>query len=283
MISTSSDTESQHASIWQLCLVFVLALLLFIAMRWQPEPWLQSKIAQQALQNGIDLQYQQLDIEGFSVRMEHVSIRTAALPAPVILDSLSISPAWSSLLTGVAAVDVKARLSGQSVTAVLAWQGKYIALHDLNAEFDVAALQTLWKQRMPLPVQIGGRVKLSGYIQIDAFSGFPADGQLDAVWQQASVDLPVFDKPLGDYQLALKAAAKAPGRWQWSLGGGAAVTLSGSGQLDLSGKSPQQWTINGRVQVQAGSEAKAIASLLGNQVKAFAISGNLLNARLQPM
>jgi len=215
--------------------------------------------------------------------MQHVSIRTSALPAPFTLDALSISPAWSSLLTGVAAVDVKATLSGQPATAVLAWQDKSIALHDLKAVFDVGALQTVWKQRMPLPVDIGGQLKISGHIQLDAVSGLPVDGQLDAVWQQASVDLPMFDKPLGDYQLVLKAAAKAPGRWQWLLDGGAAVTLSGSGQLDLSGLVPQQWTVSGRLQVQAAPEAKTIAAMLGQQAKAFTISGNLLNARLQPM
>jgi len=283
MISTPSATESQHASLWLLCLVFVLALLLFIAMRWQPEPWLQGQIDRQIQQHGIDLQYQQLAIAGLSVRMQHVSIRTSALPAPFTLDALSISPAWSSLFTGIAAVNVKATLSGQPATAVLAWQDKSIAVHDLKAVFDVGALQTVWKQRMPLPVDIGGQLKISGHIQLDAVSGLPVDGQLDAVWQQASVDLPMFDKPLGDYQLVLKAAAKAPGRWQWLLDGGAAVTLSGSGQLDLSGLVPQQWTVSGRLQVQAAPEAKTIAAMLGQQAKAFTISGNLLNARLQPM
>jgi len=37
------------------------------------------------------------------------------------------------------------------------------------------------------------------------------------------------------------------------------------------------------VQIQAGPEAKAIASMLGNQARAYAISGNLLHPRLQPM
>ncbi len=279
----SPAAEFRHASWRLLCLVFVLAVVLFVMLRWQPEPWLRYQIDQQVLQSGIDLQYEQLAIEGFSVRMAHVSIQTSQLPAPVVLDSLRISPAWASLLTGVAAVDVKAELSGQPTTAVLAWQDNYIGVHDLNAEFDVAALQSLWKQRMPLPVDVGGQLTISGNMQLDAVSGLPVDGQLDALWQQASVDLPMFDKPLGDYQLALKADAKAPGHWQWSLGGGKAVTLSGSGQLDLSAKSPQQWTVSGRLQVQAAPEAKAIAAMLGQQGKTFTISGNLLNARLQPM
>lgn len=283
MISVSTTAESRHASLWQLCLVFVLTMLLFSVLRWQPEPWLQNRIDRQVRHSGIDLQYGALHIEGLTVRLKQVSIRTGTMPAPLMLDSLRISPAWSSLLSGSVAVDMQAELSGQSVSAVLVWQDKYIGVHDLNAVVDVAVLQTLWKQRMPLPVNVGGGLKLSGNVQLGALSGLPVEGQLDAVWQQASIDLPMFDKPLGDYHLALKADANASGIWQWLLGGGDAVTLSGSGQMDMSGNIPQQWTINGRVQLRSAPEAKAIVAMLGNQARAFAISGKLLNARVQAM
>jgi len=282
MIPLALATEPRHASWWQLCLVFVLALLLFVAMRWQPEAWLQHQIEKQALVHGIELQSKGLYLDGLSFRMEHVSIRSAGLPTPVMLDALNISPVWSSLIRGAAAVDVKAVLSGQSAEAELTWKNEYIVVHDLNAELEVAALEPFWKQRMTLPVDVSGRLTLSGNVQLDAASGRPVEGQLKALWKQASIDLPIFDKPLGNYQLVLNAATRS-GNWQWVLGGGDAVTLSGSGQLDLSAKSPQQWTINGRVQVQAGPEAKTIASLLGHQAKTFAISGNLLHARLQAL
>lgn len=284
MVSISPPaTESRHASWWQLCLVFVLALLLFVGMRWQPEPWLQHQIDQQLRHSGIDLQYQALHVDGLTVRMEHVSIRVPELPAPVVLDSLYISPAWSSLLTGAAAVDVKATLFGQPAEAVLVWQNEYIGLHGLSAEFEVAALAPLWKQRMTLPVDITGILKLSGNMQLDAVSGMPVDGQINAIWQQAGIDLPMFDKALGDYQLALSSADSATGKWQWELSGGTEVTLSGSGQLDLSGALPQQWMVSGRAQLQASPEAKTIAAMLGGQAKAFNISGNLLNVRIQTL
>lgn len=283
MIPVSPAIESRHASVWQLCLVFVLALLLFTAMRWQPESWLQHQIDQQARISGIDLRYQTLQVDGLSLRMAHVSIRTAELPEPVTLDSMRISPAWSLLLSGIAAAEVKVTLSGQAAKAVLVRQDKYIDLRDLNAVLDVAALQPLWKLHMPVPVDSGGTLKLSGQVQLDALSGLPVEGQLDVVWQQARIDLPVFKKPLGDYQLTLKATANASGIWQWSLGGGTDVMLSGSGQMNLSGKRPQQWTINGRAQLRAAPEARAIAAMLGTQTKVFAISGKLLNARLQAM
>jgi len=283
MTFVSPATESRHASVWQLCMVFVLALLLFAAMRWQPESWLRHQIDQQARINGIDLHYQTLQVDGLSLRMAHVSIRTAELPVPIILDSIRISPAWSLLQSGIAAVEVKVTLSGQAVNAVLVRQDKHIGVRNLNAVLDVAALQSLWKPRMPVPVDSGGTLKLSGQVQLDALSGLPVEGQLDVVWQQASIDLPMFNKPLGDYQLTLKATANASGIWQWSLGGGTDVMLSGSGQMNLFGKRPQQWTINGRVQLRAAPEARAIAAMLGNQARSFTISGNLLNARLQAM
>ncbi len=279
----SPVTESRHLSWQRLCLAFLLALLLFVLIRWQPELWLQHEIDQQALNHGVDIHYTSLHIEGLSVRLEHLSVQAVHMPSPVVLDSLSISPAWSLLLSGTGAVDMKATLSGQAVEAVLVWQDKYVEIHDLNAVLDVEALQSLWKQRLPFPVRIGGRLKLSGHVQLDALSGFPVDGQLDTIWEQARIDLPMFNKPLGNYQLALKAAPHASGAWQWTLGGGTELRLSGSGQLDLSGKLPQQWMVNGRVQIQAAPEAKAIASMLGNQAKSFNISGKLFNARVQPV
>lgn len=278
----SPSVESRHASWWQLCLAFVLALLLFLMLRWQPEPWLRQQIDQQARQNGIDLQYRQLDIEGMSVRMEHVSIQTAALPMPVVLDSLSFTPVWALLSAGTAAVEVHASVLAQPVKAVLVWQENHMQVRELNADLDVAVLQPLWKQYMILPVDVGGRLKLTGNVQLDAANGRPVEGQLEAIWKQASIDLPMFDKSLGDYQLALKATDNS-GRWQWSLGGGTQVMLSGAGQLDMSEELAQQWAINGRVQLQAAPEASSIAAMLGGQAKAFSISGNLLNARIQPL
>ena len=279
----SPVTESRHLSWQKLCLAFLLALLLFMLMRWQPELWLQHEIDQQALHHGVDIHYASLHIEGLSVRLEHLSVQAAHMPSPVVLDSLSISTAWASLFTGIAAASVHAEMMDQSAEAVLAWQGGHIVIHDLNAVLEVVALQSYWKQRLPLPVDAGGQLRFSGTMQLDAVSGLPVTGQLKVRWQQATIALPMFDKPLGDYQLTLNTAENIPGHWQWLLTGGTVVALSGSGQLDLSGTLPQQWTINGRVQIQAAPEARALASMLGNQAKSFSISGKLFNVRVQPV
>lgn len=277
------SAKVRHAPLWQLCLVFVLSLLLFLVIRWQPELWLQQQINQQARYNGIDLQYEALHIEGLSVRLDKVSVRTAELPVPVKLDSLGISPAWASLLAGEVAVDVRATLLGQSAEVALIWQDPYINVQILHADFDVAALQPLWKKRMIFPVDVGGRLKLSGKVQIDAIRGRPLGGKIDAQWQAVTIDLPTLDKPLGDYQLILKTLDNSSGQWQWVLSGGPAVVLSGSGQIDMSASLPQQWTVHGQLELQAAPDATAVASLLGNQKRLFSISGSLMNTQVLPL
>lgn len=286
MTSVSLAAKPRHVPVWQLCFIFVMALLLFVAMRWQPEAWLRNQIDQQARVSGIELRYESLQAQGLGVELKHVSIKTADLPEPVFLDTASISPAWGSLFTGVAAVNVHIGLQDQSVGAVLVWQDKHIEVNDLNAVLDVAVLQSLWKQRLPLPVDVGGSLRLTGHVQFSAVSGLPVEGQIDVAWQQARIDLPVFDKPLGDYHLILKSTGKPKPSmqgWQWSISGGTTVALTGSGQLNMAVRLPQQWMVGGKVKLQAAPEARGIASMLGNRAKVFAISGKMLNVRFQPM
>ena len=144
MSSSVQTGDYRHASWWQLSLVFVLALLLFVAMHWQPEPWLRSQMVSQSQQQGIELDFNSLNVEGFSVRIEGASIRAAAISTPVIFETVTLEPAWSSLLTGTIAVRVTASWQGHQGQAVLALQEKHLDISDIHAAVDAAVLQSIW-------------------------------------------------------------------------------------------------------------------------------------------
>lgn len=282
MRSPTSTDHKQHASWKQLLVVFIIALLLFISIRMQPEPWIASLIEKQAKQQGMNISYRALELNGLSLHFEQLSIQTAQLPGPIKLDSLSLSPAWSSLLTGDAGATIQANWNTQSFSAVVTQQADIINIHSLDGALDVALLQPLLAKRVPIPVNIQGRAKITGGIQLNAINGHPRIGKLTLNWRAASVEMPPMKMPLGDYKLILQTD-DIKRAWQWDLSGGTALKLTGKGNISTSAPNPALWSLNGTVQAQADQKTPTLAALLGNRTKQFSISGNISQPRLQPL
>ena len=178
--STLTPPKLQSDISWQqLLLVFVLALLFFIAVRWQPDIWLQSRISEQFQQNGITIDYKKLHLDGIGLRLETVSLQNAAMSQALTLDSLRLSPAWTSLFSGSPGVDLQLNWFGQRVETRLIRQDTYIDIQDLHAAIDAALLQPL----LQLPVKLIGQLKLSGDLRVDMQTGRPLQGALNADWQ----------------------------------------------------------------------------------------------------
>jgi len=279
--SHSISERRQGLSWWYLCLLFVLALMLFLLLRWQPDAWLQAQLGRQARQHGMVVQYERLHLDGFSLHLDHLSIRAPRLPVPIKMDALSIAPAWTALLTMHPAVYLVAASNGQRIEMLLSWRGDHIAISGLQADLDVAQLQPFWQQRLTLPIHVGGSLIVTGDMQLDAASGKPVGGNLKVQWHAATTDVTGLDKPLGDYQLLLKADKASATSWQWTLAGGSILTLSGQGVIHIAGALLRQWGVDGRIRLQSNSSDNAIASMLGNSVAAFSLSGNLLKPRWQ--
>jgi len=273
--------QQSDLSWWQLCIVFVLAVLLFVVLRWQPEPWLKMQIDSQARQYGIGLQYENMRVNGLTIHLDHLSIQAAGLSMPVKMDMLSLSPAWASLVTGSPGVLVIAAKDKQHAAALLAWQDNRIAVHDLDVDLDVAQLESLWRQRLTLPIHIGGRIMLSGNMLLNGTSATPVEGDVKMLWKSAVTDVTGLDKPLGDYRLGLKGRDAKTGSWQWLLAGGSVLKLSGQGTIDISSALWQQWAINGEIRLEPVKNDNAIAAMLDGKAATFKLSGNVLNPHLQ--
>ena len=277
-----NPNQRRHAS-WQLLLaVFSVALLLFVTMRWQPEAWIQSQINTQSKQHGITISYDALQTDGFTIHMDQLSIQTAQLPAPFKLDRLSLSPAWSSLLSGNPGANIQADWNGQMLSAAVIKQADIIDIQSLRGELDVALLQPLLAKKLPLPVNLNGKANITGEIQLNASNGHPRLGKINIHWNAAAVDMPPMKMPLGDYALTLQTD-DIKRAWQWDISGGSELKLNGKGNLNTSARNPAAWSIRGMVQAQADQQAANLSALLGNKEKQFRISGNITQPRLQPL
>jgi len=291
----STSERRQDLSGWHLGLFFVLAVVLFVLLRWQPDAWLQAQIDNQARQHGMVVQYQRLHVDGFTLHLEHLSIRSARWPVPMMMDRLTLTPAWSSLLKARAAVHLLANSNGQRLETLLSWQSGHIGMSGLQGDLDVALLQPFWQRRLTLPIHVGGRLILTGEMLLNAVSGMPVDGNIKLEWHSAATDVTGLDKPLGDYRLLLKAgqlseqpsgklSGKLSGKpWQWTVTGGSSLKLSGQGTINIAGPLPQQWGIHGRIRLQPMRRDNAIAAMLGGKVAAFSLSGNVINPRWQAL
>ena len=278
-------------------LVFVLALLVFVIIRWQPEAWLQAQIDAQARQQGISLQYQSLQLSGFTLTLQQVHISSVRLPALPVLDSVTLKPAWLSLLQAQPSAHVLLSWHGQQAAATLIQQGQVLLLDNVSASCDATLLQPLWQQQLPLKLR--GQLQLGGAFSLDIGTGQPLHGQLGLDWVQAAADMSGIASALGDYQLTLadqSGGERGSGEsgqlaepaarstvWHWQLSGGHAVVIDGKGVLNMAAANPAAWSLQGGVTLQPGPEPSPLAAMLGTAGRKFSLSGMLTNPRLQAL
>lgn len=282
-----SPSAPPHASRWQILLVFIIALLLFISLRWQPEAWLRSQINTQAQQHAIILSYKHLHMHGLSIEATSFSLQRAERSSPIMLDSLRLTPDWSSLLRGHIAVQVHARWQAQDIHATIIKQDNTIILRDILAKIDATHLQPILAKNIPLPLNIHGNIQLSGSMLLNT-NIHPLGGSIKLSWDTASIRLSASHIALGNYQLILQSPTKNNPEdnrknhtWQWDLTGGNAFMLSGKGSIDTSSQQPQVWPLTGTIRMQANKEARILADLLGNKATEFHLSGNVRQPHLQ--
>jgi hypothetical protein len=281
--ASGQSEQFSHASWWQLGMVFVIALLVFISGRWQAEPWLRSQIAALAGQHGVTVEFQSLKLEGLALRFTGVSIRGPDMTSPAALQSLTVEPAWNAWIAGNLAARIGLNWQGQPATALAGVHDGYVELDDLDAALDVAVLKPVLHRQLGVPADVTGRVHLSGNIRFDAVTGQPASGKLTANWQGASAALAGVQIPLGDYRLVMQAEPPSPGSWQWRLSGGADITLNGEGKVQTPSGDPKAWTVNGqgRLDVVGKGVNPALSALMGGSAISFRLSGNVLSPGLQ--
>jgi len=217
----------------------------------------------------------------FNSSTDDVSIQTAALAAPLLLETLNLSPAWLLLFSGSPGIDMQVSWQGQQAEALLFWQDGNIDVQDFLADVDMAVLQLLWKKYLPVTANATGRVQVRGDFRLDAANGWPLTGMLEAGWHAAGVD---FNGkiPLGDYQLAVKSEHDAD-PWSWVLSGGTALLIEGEGAI-VAPLNPQlPWSMHGQASIAAAKEAVQLSAMLGNIPLKYRLSGPIFKPRVQRM
>ena len=278
----SSETSVTTLTWPKLLLIFLLMLLLFVALRWQPDAWVASRIDRMASEQGITLSYDDLKTAWFSVEISNLTFQKPGMRSPLPLDVVRISPDWGALSGGDAGLHLV--LPGKQLhgSMDIAMDGGRIKLAAIDLDLSVAQLLSLIRQQLTLPVKAGGRIMINGDLNLDATSGKPQSGEVHARWETASIDLPVLPATLGDYALLLHVDPKGSGHWQWQLTGGTALQLDGHGAINAASADWMRWPVNGSVQLGAGAKAPALAAMFGGKKQAFAISGIMSQPNIQP-
>ncbi|MDX8407964.1 MAG: hypothetical protein R8L58_06220 [Mariprofundaceae bacterium] len=277
MSLTISHTRPGALSLkyWQLGMVFVLALTVFIVMRWQPGPWLRAEILRMAEQQHVQLSYSRMVWHGLSADMADVRIQTARMTKPLMVKNITVRPLLSMLWSGHPAARIGVIWRGQQLSASLRQQDDAIDISDIEAAVDIAALQPLWQGRLSMQVDMQGRIELTGNVRLNGRTGQPVSGRLAANWKGAKAALAGMKMPLGDYRLSLHNIAQA-GAWQWQADGGQGLNVRADGKLMPAGADPRQWHMSGQAELAAGEGApQGLVLMLGNEPVKLQLSGTL--------
>ncbi|MDQ6992720.1 MAG: hypothetical protein Q9M31_04540 [Mariprofundus sp.] len=264
---------------WKSVLLFLLALLLFLALRWQPDSWLREQIMQASSAYGVSIDYQNIERVGLSLHLTKLQISGATLPVPLLFDSIKVAPAWPQLLQAKPALDVALVWQGVKASAVVSEDAQLVELADLHIATKIAPLLPLVK--MQLPIKVAGEFQLTGHLRVDSVTGRPLTGELHGQLLKAAASL--FGKPdvLGDYTVELVNKEQKTA-WQWQLAGGSGVLLKGTGTLATQANLPKQWRLNGQLHLSGGKVVPPSLKPMLTKPLSFTVAGPLARLRLQP-
>jgi len=271
---------AHHAGRLLLLLVFCLALILFLLMRWQPESWLRGQIDEAGRANGLQIVYQKLDLDGLTVHLQQLSLSGGGLPVPVKLEQLTIAPAWGEWLHLRSSIRLQMRSQGMQLSMLLNSQGQLLAFHDVKFESDVAHIVA--SSGYSLPVQLAGTLLISGDLLYDRNLQRPVGGKLIADLQQAAASFSGKPEALGSATLSVENL-DAAGPWHWLLNSGEGLIATGKGSLAMPAAAPALWQLDGRLDVRAGDSLPASFKVFLSQPMHFNVAGSLATLNLIPV
>ncbi len=252
--------------------LFFIALPIFIFMRWDSSIWLDAQVQQAASDAGYQLTYTDLDVSGLTVHLQNVHIQQQQ--NSLDLDSLEISPSFSTLISGDLGADINASWLGNPISASVSSSDDLLTLTNIDAMIDVSRIQNL-----NIPAQLAGLMHLQGFVMVWQNTGLPQSGELQLTWNQAKAGLAAPEFTLGDYTLNLNSVEDIKQPWQWTIAGGSGVALNGSGTLLPTMPDPKQWLINGLVDTEIDNANPSLSmmmqSMMGSTKAKFRISGSL--------
>ncbi len=276
------QTPPLRLAVW-----FAASLLVFLALRWQPldrlEGWLGAQLARQVAQAGVQLRWRSLDLDGAGLALEGVRLTRAR--GTLSLTRLEVQPAWQALVHGRLAARLRVRgwngMDGEA--EALVWrEGARIRLADASLRLQASALAPLIARQAPLAATPEGEISATGALWLDAATGRPLAGAIEARWQDAALAAAGFGRvALGGYRLHAAAEQARQGLWHWRLSGGEALKLQAEGTLDAAGSDPARWRLAGAGRAGAGAGAPPMLKAMLAHGARFHIEGPLWQPRLR--
>ncbi len=267
----SQDTIPTHS--WRLLSgIFILALLVFTAIRWDYSAWMSQHIQQAVKHAGYTIRYQDMHLSGTSLNLSQVHIQNQQ--HSIALDTLHISPAFSRLLTGELAANISLSWQNNPISFTLAQHQDELTFTDIDAVVDVSRIKNL-----NIPAKLAGVVRVTGELSLNPDTGLPKHGALHITWNGAMAGLATPEFTLGDYQADIHSTDDEKQPWLWQVTGGSGVSLNGSGTVLPHVADPKQWLVNGLVEIQIDNSNPSLAmmmqSMMGSQQAKLRISGSL--------
>ncbi len=259
----------------RLVLIFICALFAFIPLRWDATSWFEAQLQQivQQLPVAVGIGVIDWSLKGISV--EHVAI---TLPSPakvLIIDSLTLSPAWGAWFQGSPTVHASLSSDGINGECDLLLHDGYVQLSAIELTANVPWLQAQWGKSIPMNLQ--GTLHVTGNLQAKQEMRQPVAGALTITWKEAGVQLGELVTLLGDYQLYIHD--QPPASWQLQLAGGVLLKLDGQVVLQKQDTPWLQWPLQGTI-AMVNAPDSPLAALLGAK-QSIEISGNLQHPQWQ--
>ena len=259
--------------------LFIIALPLFIALRWDYSGFIDGKVQQLAVNQGIKLGYDEFSFSGTSISFRNLNIQKAGVP-PLSFQSLNISPAWLELLTGNIAASIATEWQANPIAADLSQQGERLQLKNIEATIDLATTTTLQQE---LIAKVSGTVSAQGSLQYNLQTSQPVSSNLSLSWSDAKAGLATPEFDLGNITATLTSQDDATKPWQWEVSGKPAIIIQASGTLMPRGANPKVWPITGSASVEMGDTNPTLAmmfqSFAGGKQAKINISGILSQPR----
>jgi hypothetical protein len=266
-----------------LAVIFLVLLLLIIGIRFEPESLVRSKVIELASISGVKLQFGEVNVRGWYIDFSNVSATSGKTLQSLSFEKVELSPAWSSLFRGDAAVNLELIWQGLAGTSLVSQSGRYILLRDIHVQAEMGELLKVVEPyiHLPFPVQASGNVNLKGEVLLDSVSGMPDSGALNLHWQGAKAGAMGVEVALGDLSLQLQSEAA---QWNWLIDDAGIGFVHAGGAVRKQGMRPENWPIHGSgvINIAKLNDPSLLAWLPdGNAGEMrFNVSGVVLNPRV---
>jgi autotransporter translocation and assembly factor TamB len=265
----------------KLLLIFTLALLIFLFLRWDISPWLATQIQQAAKQAGVNVQYEHISVSGFTVQLNQLQI-SKANEISVQLQEVRAGLAWDALLSGKLGVHIEALWQTNPLSLTIIQQGESLQLNNISAVVDISRIQQFMTS---IPAKISGVIEAKGQVRLNPSTQKLESGNLEMVWNQAKAGLTQPKFTLGNYHIKLYSDEQNNQPWHWDISGGSGVALKGNGSISPQQPDPQWWALNGLMNVKVDQTNPSLAmmmqSMMGTTEASLRISGTLGKPRTE--